>query len=157
MTDHDFTIYNDILDIKQELGNHSNEFNISENSENRFNNILPRNNQNFAFNLPIPPFLKKIGVQRIRLENRLLLVYYNGHNLEIRIDQGNSHKGIHNLNFEFKGLSITDKTIDCIESFISDNWNLILSIIDSNKVINLLVGGITELFDTKIKVKEHEV
>ncbi len=146
-----------MIEVNQEPEREKVDYTIhSNNSANRVTNTKERNIQKPTFDFPIPPFLKNIGVESIRLQNRVLLVDYNGHNLEIRIDQGNSHKGIKYLNFEFKGLPITDKTIDCIESFISDNWNLILSIIDSKKVINLLEGGITDFFGTKKMVKEYE-
>lgn len=168
MTSHDLTIYNDILDItfysknlnkiisndlKLIFGNSSDEY---KNSENSFANTEGRDNQNLSFNFTIPLFLKSLGVKSIRLENRLLLVNYNGNNLEISIEQDNFLKGISYLNFEFNGYSIDYDTLECIESFISDNWNSILQLIDSYKVTNLLDGGISKLFDTKIMVKEHE-
>ena len=45
------------------------------------------------------------------------------------------------LKFECGKYSIDDQTPECIESFISNNWNLILKLSDVDTVTNLLNGG----------------
>ncbi len=114
------------------------------------------NQQNHSLNYIIPPLLEKKAIKNIRLENKILSIRYNEHNLEIPIDQLDYDRISKCVKFECGEYSI-DNEIKDMESFSSDVWNLIFTLKDFNKVIELLKGGISELFDTKIKVKEYEV
>lgn len=168
MTSHDFTIYNTDLYIKfyseslnyrilnelQRPFKHSIDY---YEKENKFDN-QEIDNPIIAFSFDIPETLKKLGLVNVVLKNRLLSINYKEDKLEIIIDLLDYEKTCDNLKFECSKYSVDEEVQNFLESLIYDdrNWNFIFSLIDSNKVIELLEGGISELFDTKRMVKEHE-
>jgi len=158
-----FKLYNDQDDInlysceviinnsEQEIKKPYNKYNIEDNVQGS------DNQQNHSLNYTIPPVLEKKEIKSIRLENNILSIRYNEHNLEIPIDILDYDRISKCVKFECQKYSINNE-IQNMESFISDIWNLILTSFDFNKLPNLLNHGISDLFDTPIKMrlKEYE-